>query len=240
MTLISLVNDALSEIAIDRVTSVVSTSDPRAPVMLAVAKAALKAVSREHNWPHLNTTTPYTFPTVVAQQAYDLPDDFEKIITDTTYDTSDDYRLIGGVSPAEWQWVNVNGGLMDGARFIVQGYGANRKMVLTPAPTSVNTIAYFYKSSFLAADNAGVAKATFTADDDTTKVPEDLVQMEFKWRYLKQRGLDYGEEYREAKEAAERIYAESKNSPTITLAGGRVSDLYPLTSGYVPDTGYGT
>lgn len=240
MTLLSLVNDALSEIALDTVQSVISTSNPRSPAAFAVAKAALAAVSREHNWPYLFSTAPTTFPTVVAQKEYALPADFDRIITDTMYDSTDDYKMVGGVSPAEWQWVDINGGLMDGTRFMVSGYGTGRKIVLTPAPDSVNTIAYFYKSSYLAVSSSGDAKATYDADDDVSKVPEDLVRMEFKWRYLKQRGLDYGEEFREAKEAADRAYAQSKNSPTITLAGGRMSSMYPLTEGHVRDTNFGS
>lgn len=239
MTLLTLVNDALGEIALPPVASVTSTSNPRSPPLFSVAKAALDAVCDAYDWPYLYNTEPYTFNTVVAQQEYDLPDDFERIITDTVYDTTEDYKLYGGVTPAKYMWVNINNGLGDGKRFMVAGYGTNRKAVLTPAPDTVTTIAYFYKSNYKAVSGAGAAKATFDADDDLPRVPERLVRMEFKWRYLKQRGHDYGEEFREAKELAEKLFAETQNSPTVTLAGGRRPNMWPLTDGYVPDRGYG-
>lgn len=234
MTLLSLVQDVLGETGLDTVNTVVGTSEPRAPPLFAVARRALERVSAEYNWPQLLET--HTFPTVDGTADYDLPSDFDKLILDTAYDATSDYKLIGGVTPAEWQFTNIHGGALSGRKFHITGFP--RKLRLTPTPTEVVSLMFLYKTNKHAvAVDGTTGKATFTLNNDSCKVGDNLVAMDMKWRYLKQRGFDYAEEFTEARNAADKAFAEAMSFPTITI--GYNPEITGLTDGYVPETGYG-
>lgn len=232
MSLLSAVNDVLGEIGLDPITSVESTSDPRARALLAVAKAAQNKLGRV-KWPMLQLE--HTFPTVVGQSDYDLPTDFRAILYDTAYNTSNLGRLRGSCTPQEWQYMVLNGAVNSPIRFRISGYAS--KFRITPEPTAVETVSFWYTSKNLATTSLGVAKELAVLDTDIFKFNEDLVKREIKWRFLRQRGLDYAEDFREAAEALELEFAQALALPSLMLG----SQLEPdITDGYVREMGYGT
>ena len=230
-----MVNKVCGELAVPPVTSVVN--DARGWPLLSLANRALEEVSQAYNWPYLLNTTPHTIATVVDQAEYSLPTDFWKLAVDTLYDTDSDYRLHGGMTLQQFQRATVHNSLLNRFGYRIHGYGTGRKIVLTPTPDAVVNLGLWYFTNEFAVDGGGTSKAAFTSDGDSSKVPERLIELELKWRYARQRGQDYAEEFREAQDAKAKAFAEALALPCIYL--GCTNDSSPLTEGYVPDTGYG-
>lgn len=233
MTLLSVCNDVLGEIGLDPITTVASSTDQRARSILAVAKAAQKKLGRKR-WPVLLTYA--TFDTVAGTAAYDLEADFKAFAVNSAFNEDTMSRLRGAVTPQEWAYTLVNGSFDAVPTFRISGYAS--KFRLTPTPTAAETLSYWYYSKNLAADSGATEKELAVLDTDVFKFDEDLVKREIKWRYLRQRGLDYGEDYREAAEALEAEFAKAIALPDI-MVGKPVYNL-PITDGYVPETGFGT
>ena len=238
MTLISMVAAVCGELAVPPVSSAVDNNDIRSIALLALAKRSLVEVSEARDWPHLLNTTAYTFDTVIGQAEYSMPADFNRMAPDTLFDTEADYRMVGGTTIQLFQRASVISSPMDKASYRVHGSGVTRRLIITPTPDVVKTISYWYYSSYYAVSSTGDFKETFTSDADTTRVPENLVELDLKWRYARQRGQDYAEEFREYQDKLDKVFSQSIPPRTILL-GGSQYDESPLTEGYVPDTGYG-
>lgn len=233
MSLLTIVQDILGESGITTISSVVDATDRRAPPLFALAKKSLVEVSHRYEWPHL--TRSYTFSTVNGTADYSLPSDFDKLLTDTAYDDTENYQLRGGVTPAQWQYINIYGGLATGKRFRITGYPM--KFRLTPTPTAANSLVFLYKTSNHALSAASAEKTTYTDNTDTAIIGDRLIRLELAWRYRRQRGLDYAEEMADAERAIAKAFADSIAAPTIPI--GYSSSLPAITDGYVPDRGYG-
>lgn len=115
-----------------------------------------------------------------------------------------------------------------------------RGIVIAQTPTVADNMILEYKTNLTAFAAAGTAKELMTLNGDTTRLDENLIELGIKWRWLKSRGLDYGEEYRSYYEAVDTRYAQDLTLPSVPLAPRRIThDLGPMTDGYVPDRGYG-
>jgi hypothetical protein len=91
-----------------------------------------------------------------------------------------------------------------------------------------------YISKYPVADNLGVAKARFTADSDAPRMPENLVKLGLKWRFLKASGMDYAE----AMSDYEREFERAANED----AGGARTIIIGIPSwkwGGIPDSSLG-
>lgn len=123
--------------------------------------------------------------------------------------------------------------------------GITRSISLVPVPTLVETVIVEYKTKQTAftvgLDSViDVPAAVMSLDNDTTRLDESLIELGIKWRWLKSRGLDYGEEYRTYTDAVDMRYAQDINLPSVPLAPCRYTqDDAPITNGFVPDRGYG-
>lgn len=117
---------------------------------------------------------------------------------------------------------------------------APRAIRIVPTPTVEDSVVLEYKTGSTAFTSAGIAKELMTLNEDTTRLDENLIELGIKWRWLKSRGLDYAEEFRSYEDAVNIRFAQDLNLPSVPLAPRRVTaDYSPMTSGYVPDRGYG-
>jgi hypothetical protein len=232
MTLLSAVNDVLGEMGLDSIQSVASSTNQRSLSLMGVCKAAQKDIGRR-NWPVLQAE--HTFTTVVDQAEYDLPADFKALISDTAYNTENATKLKGSSTPQEWQWMVQNGQVSISYRFRVSGYAS--KFRITPTPTAAEEISFWYRSTNLAVSEGGVEKELAVLDTDLFKFDEDLVKRHIKWRYARQRGLDYAEDYRDAYEALDREFAAAISLPDVII--GASERHVDITDGFVPETGFG-
>ena len=103
-------------------------------------------------------------------------------------------------------------------------------------PDAVYAIHYTYASTDLVRNAAGNTfySAYGTTDTDVALIDEDLITMGLKWRFLRQKGLPYSEEFGDYERAAQRAMARDGGSRPVYLDGPRLV-RYPG----VPETGFG-
>lgn len=249
MTLLSIIQNACNEMGVPAPLTVETTTDKRAVTLNALARREQIELARRNDWPSL--IIEYTFNTVVGQVDYGMPSAIDKVLRDTAYDAAEYYKVRGGLTPAEWRYAQNNNSLIIGPAFRISStgaaFGSEREFRIVPAPTLVEAYVFEYKTKNTAyglfddgVSITHVAKPVMTLDLDTTRLDESLIELGVKWRWLKSRGLDYGEEYRTYNEAVDLRYAQDLTLPTVPLAPRRdFLDLSPMTNGYVPDRGYG-
>lgn len=180
---------------------------------------------------------------VFAQEAYALPSDLAYIISQTEWDRNFRWQLLGPLDAQEWQVIK-SGISPVGPRMrfrIMQG-----QFYINPVGSSssvyTDTIVFEYVSSFwvaaTGAPTTGV-KTTFTLDTDVSLVPEDVITMSLKWRFLRAKGFSYDQEQGDYYDKL-ALYKSRAASTRVLPLNARASGIRLLNSQNVPDTGFGS
>ncbi len=207
MTLLSICQEAASELGLRQPATIVGSTDLTAQILYRLANAAGKQLARYHNWQAL--IVEQTFTTLAAQEQTDAldPDDYDRMIYNAeVWNRSQDLRYTGPTPQRIWQQLQtgiVSGGLVGWWRII------GGQMNIYPAPTAGETLAFEYISKRWARSSGGTAQEKFLADTDTTVLDEDLITLELIWRFRQSRGFpQYAEDMatceREKEKAASR------------------------------------
>lgn len=178
------------------------------------------------------TGTSMTFGT----ESYALPSDFEYFITKTFWDKTYRWQLLGPLEAQEKDVIKYGiSPVGPRRRFWIR----NNKMYLNPIPTNItDQIAYDYYSKSWCQSSGGAAQSAWAADTDTYLLDEDSFILGLKYRFLRAKGLDYGQEYDD--------YTRCANTQMARDGGGRDLPLNAQSQGLnllgpanIPDVGFG-
>jgi len=95
------------------------------------------------------------------------------------------------------------------------------KLLMTPTPTAGNTLAFEYvsKNWILSADALTYRRA-FVLDTDTVLLPEELFLMGLRWRWKKEQGREYAEDFRDYEMQVADALGRDGGKQTLSLDGG--------------------
>jgi hypothetical protein len=126
-------------------------------------------------------------------------------------------------------------------RFRIMGNQLYVNPVGSAATLYTNTIAFEYVSKFWCTSTGGTTgtQSLFAADSDVAVIPEDILTLSLKWRYLRAKGLSYEKEEQDYEEKMDRTAGRAASSRNLPL-NARAGSLRLLNSQNVPDTGFGS
>lgn len=118
---------------------------------------------------------------------------FRYISNDTIWDRTDMLPVLGPMDGIEWQTMKAIVSTGPRYRFRIRG----GKLLVNPTPQAGHDWRFEYVSQnwILGADGT-TYKSLFTLDTDTILLPETLILMGLRWRWLREKGLDYAELFR--------------------------------------------
>lgn len=118
---------------------------------------------------------------------------FNYIKNDTIWDRTEKIPILGPLSPQDWQARKGFGISGPDYQFRIRG----GELLINPTPTAGHTWAFEYvsKNWILAADTT-TYRQYFGADTDTVLLPETLLLMGLRWRWLREKGMPYAELFR--------------------------------------------
>jgi hypothetical protein len=118
---------------------------------------------------------------------------FNYVKNQTIWDRTDRLPVLGPMDAQDWQAMKAV--VTTGPRYQFRIRGG--KLIVNPVPSAGHTWAFEYVSkNFILAADAITYKEYFTLDTDTVLLPEDLMIMGLRWRWMREKGLDYGELFR--------------------------------------------
>lgn len=236
-TLLELIQQATDEIGIPQPSAIIGQVDDQSRQLLALANREGKDFSVLANsrggWQNLHKE--YTFTTVSGTADYALPSDFEYFVQRSFWDGNMLWELMGPISAQEKQILRY-GSVTSGPRrkFYVRG----NMLYLDPEPTTTgDTIAYDYYSNAWCQSAGGTDQTKWNDDTDFYKLDEDCFIQGMKWRFLRAKGLDYGEEKKAYDSDCMRVLARDGGARDLSLV--RNEGIPFISMGNVPDTGYG-
>jgi hypothetical protein len=172
---------------------------------------------------------------VLAQTAYDLPADFERITNRTQWDKTKHWEALGPEDAQQWQWLK-SGYISTGPR--IRWRILDNQFQVWPPMNTQEYIGWEYKSKGFARSTTGAVKNSFTQDSDTTVLDDRIFVLGTKLKYWAIKGFDNTALMQEYQRYLSVAKAQDKGAPNLSFAP------YPskVLIGYanIPDTGYGS
>jgi hypothetical protein len=190
LTLLSIINDAQDEIGLTRASVVINSTDQTVRTLLRLADKEGKILMRRHAWQALVTEKTFT-STATEEQSGVIPSDLDRYVNESFYNRTRNRRVIGPLSPLEWQKEEAITASVLTDSFRVQG----DSFLLKPVPAAGDTYAFEYVSKNWCQSSGGSGQSAWAADTDTSKIDEEIITLGVVWRFLKSKGLEYAEDY---------------------------------------------
>lgn len=236
MALIDICTDALNGISGFAVpTSFFSNTDLTAKLCVQLANEAGKDLEKTNRWSELITEG--TITTVNGTATYAKPDDFRAFANMSQWDRTNLWRLTGPTPSLVWQWLK--SGIVVASTnnrwFMVRG----AYITIHPTPsTDGDTIVYdYYSKNWITKQSDQTSKARWTDDQDTSKLDEDLITADLKWRFLQAKGMNFQTEYARWESLKEELLTDNGGHGVIDL--GLPVPRNTGFGGNLPQTGYG-
>lgn len=233
MSLLTIVQSVCDRLSLRRPSSVVASADQQVRQLLALANEEGHSLATRANWPAL--VMEHAFITTASEaQAAAMPADFREFVPDTFFNRTQGRRLIGPVTPQQYQAFKARpiSGLIY-LSYRVRG----GQFLITPTPAAGETVVFEYVSTNWAKSSASQPKAEFTADEDGSYLSEELIKLGVRWRYKQANGLDYSEDFRSYEMALEK--AKGGNGNAGALSQGATSGDPVMMRPNVPEGGFG-
>jgi hypothetical protein len=231
-TLLDLINMTCLEVGLPTTPLVVSSLDTQVKQLLALAnREGREQVAAPVQWPQLQKVQTITL--VNGTASYAFPVDFNAYIADTIWNPSMRWTVAGPVSPQNWEFLK--SGLINTQPWMRYRIWAG-SIYFDPTPSTTNagqTVTIEYQSNSYSVSAAGVPQTKWTADTDTFVLPEDILVLGLKWRFLAAKRMDYSEEKRAWADACDKEIARAYGLRSQPLNNQTYAD--PFGKGSIQD-----
>jgi len=186
LTIVEIARNVGREVSVTAPETIVGNSDATAIDFLNTITKACEEVSRRVDWGDLEAET--SFSGTGAKTTYILPVDFSRLTQGASVLTQAGNPVRGGLSNDEWRLLEAS--TATPRYFHISGSGIS----FWPYLPSGETVSLTYQSKYFT--NSGFD--VFSADDDTLKIPHEVVEKcaIYKWRRRTgQSYADYEAEY---------------------------------------------
>mgnify|MGYP001576058818 CR=1 FL=1 len=155
---------------------------------------------------------------------------FRYMVNDTIWDRTTILPVCGPMNSKGWQAMKALASTGPRYRFRIRG----GKLLVNPAPPASDAWYFEYISQnwILGADGT-TYKQYFTLDTDTILLPETLVLMGLRWRWKKEKGLDYAEDFRTYEFQIKDALGRDGGKTTLYMDGSNLRGPQPGI--FVPD-----
>lgn len=224
-TALEICRDAAVKLGLERPSVLMSSSDRTAVELRRALTEAADKIVRSHDWQLLKTLQTHLGDGTTTE--YTTPTDMIRMPKDAQVWSSRWQHALSPITPEDWLQLDVRDyDLVVGAWTIYGG-----KFVYTPALASGETTKFFYISGNYVAASDGTPKADFTADDDTFRLDDRVLELTLVWVWRAQKSLDYSEEQAAAELALARAIEADKGARILTqrrLTSMDARIAYPL------------
>lgn len=214
-TSLQIAHCAFDELGVRRVNSLTDLQDDTGTQLMALMNREVTELAEREGgvsgWPQLRKE--WSLAVTAGVDNYALPADFSYLIANTGWNRSQLTTIEGGLTPPQWQdikaWVAV-------PQFYTMFRLMAGRIYFAPAPPASTTYTFEYYSNGYVLDGSTL-KSMFTKDTDTPVLPDSLIVLGAKWRWLRAKGLDYAEEKEMYEAAVIRAQARVSRAPILYL-----------------------
>lgn len=189
MTVLQVCQNVSLVVGLDKPDQVFASTDREMQEMARLANEIADRLMAGFDWQILQTIKTYTGDGVTEGQT--LPTDYDRMVeTASMWSSRWTWAFNHIVDPDVWleyqvvPYTFVNGNWML--------YGG--QLHVLPIMATTETVKFFYVSENVVQAAGGSNKAAFTADDDTLRIDEKLLELGMIWQWRSNKGLPYAED----------------------------------------------
>ena len=226
MTLLTVVQRFCKRTNIASPSTVYGSTDPQITQIMALLEEEGGELSGRGDWQALTNEATHTTVATESQGAITTiaSNGFRYIKNDTLWDRDLQWP-IRVINDGDWQATKAFG--INGPRYHVRIRGGN--LLSNPVPTAGLTWAFEYITwNWITDTNDANDAQYFAADTDKILLPEAIVMMGLRWRWKKEKGLDYEEDFNTYESMV--VDALGREGIKSTLNMGANNTPSPITS----------
>lgn len=192
MNVLELVQQFCLRSGIPKPTTVLGSTDTKILQIQALLEEEGNDLSSRGDWQNLTYEATLTTIAQESQGAINTiaSNGYRHIKNDTIWDRTDRLPVIGPINQRQWQALKAV--VMTGPRYQYRIRG--NELLVNPVPVAGHDWAFEYisKNWIISADSL-TYRSLFLLDTDTFLLPDDLLLMGLRWRWMREKGLDYSE-----------------------------------------------
>lgn len=195
MSLLTMIQAVAERTAVPVPTTVLGNTDPQIVQLRALLEEEGADLSRRGAWQGITFEATHTTLATESQGAITsiATNGFNYIKNQTIWDRTDRLPVLGPMDSQDWQALKAV--QVTGPRYQFRIRGG--LLLVNPAPTAGHSWAFEYVSqNWILGADAVTYKQLFTLDTDTALLPEPLLIIGLRWRWMREKGLDYSELFR--------------------------------------------
>lgn len=212
MTILSVIQNACLVCGLNKPAAVMAATTREMLEMARLANEMALMIAERHDWQALMVQATITGDG--TNEAFDLPSDFGRMPTK------------GNLWSSRWMWdmnpiVGTDAWLqyqMWPATLVLGNwiiYGG--QFHILPVMDTGDTVKYFYQSNKLVTATGGTTKAAFTADTDTFRLPERLLELAIIYKWKADKGQPYVDRLNDFEEKlAQAKETDSGSKPVVS------------------------
>lgn len=220
LTLLEIITQVTGRLGQPVPSTVMGNTDKGVVQFKTILEESLDFLSGRAAWERLNKEI--TFTTVALEDQGTLDSvglgsgptplvGYRYMLPDTLWDRTNKLPLCGPLDPQDWQamkaWV------INGPRYRFRVRGGH--FYVNPVPTAGWTWAFEYISENHIVAAAGIYKMRFTLDTDIVLIPAQVVELDLRWRWKKEKGLPYAQDFADLEVML--ADAKARNQPAKVL-----------------------
>jgi len=222
MTLLEIVNKFCKVTALPSVITAIGSTNTQTSQIVALLEEELIDLASRHQWQVLTKIVNFTSIDSEDQgEISTIAEGFSYISNNTFWDLSNNVPITGPLTGQQWQ--EIKAVFNNGPRY--QYRMANNKLLINPVPEAGLSWVFEATTKNPIIDAAGATtKSAFSEDTDVLLLNECLALLGLRWRWKREKGLDYAELFNmyefQVKEAigrdggAQNISMEDSKAPT--------------------------
>lgn len=231
MSLLTVIQYVAGRTGVTVPSSVLGTSDPQVLQLLRLLEEEGEDLRKRGPWQGIIKEASWSSTAAEDQGAVTTlaASGFDYIKKDTFWDRTAKLPIMGPLSDGEWQARQALA--ITGPRYSWRIRGG--KMLINPVPVASHTFAFEYASKYWILGVDGTTyKQYFTLDTDTILLPEELVLMGLRWRWKKEKGFDYAEDFRTYEMQVKDALGRDGGKVTLSMDG---TIRKPQPGVFIPD-----
>lgn len=206
-TLLEIATEFFGERALAIPLAVFASTDPQVIQLRRILERGLENLASRGKWQEL--TIEGALVTLAQEDQGNIKTlclGYNYAIGDTFWDRTNKIRLTGPMDAIDWQALKA--WIITGPRY--QFRLRQDRLLVTPAPAAGLDWRFEYVSKFpIQATAGGAFKERFTIDTDEIVLPKEIVLADLTWRWKKEKGISYAEDFNTAEHMIEAAIGRS-------------------------------
>ena len=214
-TILEIVRSAAPRLGLARPDQLFGSTDDTEIEIRSVLHEAVDRIVRAHDWAALKVEETHVGDG--ATEGFTLPSDYLRMPKEGQIWSTRWQHPLSPVTAEEWLRLSVREyDLIVGTWIMLEGQVKYRPVLATG-----ETARWFYLSNLAVSPVSGDNKARFTADDDTFRLGDRILELALIWEWRASKGLPYEEYMTTAETALAQAISDDKGARIIAQASRR-------------------